>query len=286
MLGVGLFLIPISDLFFLFYPPSSFQVVLLAHSMGNKVVHYFLNWAEKKYSASWSHTHIHAFLAMGAPFLGSSKAVRAALCGDAMGLELFLTKEEALYMARVSASLPWLFPLREELYPDIVVRMSTSSLSTTNSNPLSLSSPRHNSSSTHVNVPFTTPIGSSSPHSLRFYQQFYRENPLYLKQEEVGTKEQGWGGGGEGKPPCVKRIWPLYGVNRTTEVGYFLKKGGGKEGGGSGGEGGLVVLDGAADRYSGKKLAMVNPRGLMIVEGISYETKDTFQTSIKVFIFL
>ena len=94
--------------------------------------------------------------------------------------------------------------------------------------------------------------------------------------------EEGWGGGGEGKPPCVKRIWALYGVNRTTEVGYFFKRsGGGKEGGG-----GEVALDGGADRFSGKKLAMVNPRGLMIVEGISYETKDTFQTSIKVWFWL
>ena len=39
----------------------------------------------------WMDQHIQAFLALGAPFLGSSKALRTVLCGDAMGLEvLFL----------------------------------------------------------------------------------------------------------------------------------------------------------------------------------------------------
>ena len=40
-----------------------------------------------------------------------------------MDLEVFLTEDEGKNMCRRSASLPWLFPIREEMFPDIVGRV-------------------------------------------------------------------------------------------------------------------------------------------------------------------
>ena len=53
-----------------------------------RVAQYFFKWLELRGEVDWLEKHVHAFLAMGAPFLGSSKAIRTVLCGDAMGLEV------------------------------------------------------------------------------------------------------------------------------------------------------------------------------------------------------
>jgi hypothetical protein len=103
------------------------RVVLMAHSMGNRCVQYFLQWVVTNYDRSWIDENIHAFLALGPPFLGAPKSVRAVISGDCMGLEMFLTDEESRTMARGSAALPWLFPVQEELFPDTIARVFDSS---------------------------------------------------------------------------------------------------------------------------------------------------------------
>ena len=104
--------------------------------MGNKVVHYFLQWAKKFKGQKWIDHNIHAFMAIGfllffsssyllppdfsflqitgAPFLGAPKAIRSVVSGDRMSLEVFLTPKEGLEVSRRVASLPWLFPLFED----------------------------------------------------------------------------------------------------------------------------------------------------------------------------
>jgi protoheme ferro-lyase len=46
-------------------------VVILAHSMGNRVTHYFLNWIKQKFGEEWIKQHVHTFFAVGAPWLGN-----------------------------------------------------------------------------------------------------------------------------------------------------------------------------------------------------------------------
>ena len=102
-------------------------MVLLAHSMGNRVTQYFLQWIldQPELGQEWIDVNIHAFFALGPPFLGATKCVRAVVSGDCMGLEVFLTAEEGRQMARGSASLPFLFPLREDYFPDTVAHLRT-----------------------------------------------------------------------------------------------------------------------------------------------------------------
>ena len=100
------------------------RVVVLCHSMGNRTFQYFLQWMKiQEGGQKWIDENIHAFLAVGAPFLGAPKTVRSIVSGDQMGLEVFLTLEESRVLARSSSTLQWLFPLQEDLFPDTIARI-------------------------------------------------------------------------------------------------------------------------------------------------------------------
>ena len=112
------------------------KVVILGHSMGNRCAQYFLSWADKNYPG-WLDENVHAFLAMGPPFLGASKTLRAVVSGDCCSLEAFLTPKEGRAMHRALASVPWLLPIQEENFPDIVTRVSEKKESSSSSTPIS-----------------------------------------------------------------------------------------------------------------------------------------------------
>ncbi|KAM6565070.1 hypothetical protein CsatB_025068 [Cannabis sativa] len=64
--------------------------LVFAHSLGNNVFQYFLEWlkleiAPKHYN-KWLDEHIHAYFAVGAPLLGATETVKAALSGLTFGL--------------------------------------------------------------------------------------------------------------------------------------------------------------------------------------------------------
>ncbi|XP_057965162.1 phospholipid--sterol O-acyltransferase [Malania oleifera] len=86
--------------------------VVFAHSMGNNVFRYFLEWlkleiAPKKY-IQWLDEHIHAYFAVGAPFLGSTEAVTATFSGRTFGLPL--SEGTARLMFNSFGSSLWMMP--------------------------------------------------------------------------------------------------------------------------------------------------------------------------------
>ena len=86
-------------------------VVLLCHSLGCKMGHYFLNFVKSLPGGDeWLNLHIHTYMPVGAPHLGAPKALRGVIDGDKMGLEAFLSDEEGLLMGRSLGSAPWMFP--------------------------------------------------------------------------------------------------------------------------------------------------------------------------------
>ena len=106
-------------------------VVLMAHSMGNKMAHYFLKWVvvnerqgveasalglarpDGMNGLQWLDRYVHSFFAVAGPFLGSSKACRSTLSGEDMGLGAFLSHGEILTMSRNFGSAPWLMPTND-----------------------------------------------------------------------------------------------------------------------------------------------------------------------------
>ncbi|PKA55671.1 Phospholipid--sterol O-acyltransferase [Apostasia shenzhenica] len=66
--------------------------LVFAHSLGNNVFRYFLEWLKleiaPKHYIQWLDQHIHAYFAVGAPLLGATEAVKATLSGFTFGLPI------------------------------------------------------------------------------------------------------------------------------------------------------------------------------------------------------
>mmetsp|Transcript_100989 Transcript_100989/g.324254 ORF Transcript_100989/g.324254 Transcript_100989/m.324254 type:complete len:806 (-) Transcript_100989:2-2419(-) len=85
-------------------------VVLLGHSMGNKTISYFLEYAKRSKGQQWLDKNVYSWLAAGAPLLGAPQALRSTVQGMAEVRPLFSLDEATLFARSVSAS-PWLFPI-------------------------------------------------------------------------------------------------------------------------------------------------------------------------------
>ncbi|KAL5711953.1 hypothetical protein ACHQM5_014174 [Ranunculus cassubicifolius] len=86
--------------------------LVFAHSLGNNVFRYFLEWlkleiAPKKY-IQWLDDHIYAYFAVGAPLLGSSGTIKAALSGETFGLPIAEGTVRSLSNSFGSSS--WMMP--------------------------------------------------------------------------------------------------------------------------------------------------------------------------------
>ena len=90
------------------------KVALVGHSQGCKFIQFFLHWAETTLGTQWIDDHVELFIALGAPWKGSPKAVRALLTGDSMGVPQGLYKSEYIHsMMRTFSSVLWLLPWEE-----------------------------------------------------------------------------------------------------------------------------------------------------------------------------
>ncbi|KAF6156226.1 hypothetical protein GIB67_030229 [Kingdonia uniflora] len=86
--------------------------LVFAHSLGNNVFRYFLEWlkleiAPKKY-IQWLDDHIHAYFAVGPPLLGSPGTVKGTLSGETFGLPI--SEGTARLMSNSFGSSIWMMP--------------------------------------------------------------------------------------------------------------------------------------------------------------------------------
>lgn len=169
------------------------RVVLMGHSMGNRNIQYFLQFVKtnKRFGQAWIDENIHAFFALGPPFLGATKTVRAVVSGDCMGLEAFLTNEEGRTMARGSASLPWLFPIQENLFPDIVAHVRKED------------DENSEIKEAYEELDVEKMVKLAAPNSWDYFSNFYEKNPNYWKNDNGLPPIT--------EPPPVENLWVLYG---------------------------------------------------------------------------
>jgi len=214
------------------------KVVVVTHSMGARVFHYFLNWMDLEDHGNWAETHIHSFLAVAPPFLGAPKIMRTILFGGSFGLDMFLTAAEMCFINRSCASLPYLCPddSKFQMFPDEFSRVAALK------------------DGQYLPIPWQKLLSQHAAESWKFYEQYAQPDPLFVSLLS---------------PPPVKRLWAIYGVNVLTEVSYYFKSNWKKDG---------IALDSNADKLGGKKTAKTNPKGLEIQEGVGYEGKDTLQS--------
>lgn len=75
-------------------------VVLVCHSQGAKIGHYFLNFCKRVRGQAWLNQFVHTYMPVGGAHLGAPKAVRSIVSGEKMGLDAFLSDSEALIFGR------------------------------------------------------------------------------------------------------------------------------------------------------------------------------------------
>jgi len=185
-------------------------------------------------------------------------------------------------MHRKLGSVPWLLPVHEEYFPDIVTRVrkaSSISVDRRGSGLFSgfrrkkdtltdLGASKHRAEFEEHNT--ESILDSDAPTTWEFYKKFYADDDVYLKKSPGESLPEVL------KPPPVQNLWVVIGTNLQTEVSYYYKPTKGPDGADR------LVLDSSADSYSGKKIAGINPRGLKIHGGTGYETRTTYQPSTRV----
>nr|XP_023922261.1 phospholipid--sterol O-acyltransferase [Quercus suber] len=94
--------------------------LVFAHSLGNNVFRYFLEWLKleiaPKHYFQWLDEHIHAYFAVGAPLLGSIETVKASLSGLSYGLPV--SEGTARLMFNSFASSLWMLPFSKNCRAD------------------------------------------------------------------------------------------------------------------------------------------------------------------------
>lgn len=192
------------------------RVVLLAHSMGCRIVQYFLYWVEKKSGREWIDKHVELFFMLGGPLLGSPKTLRGMISGDKMGLEAFLNDEQALKLCRGIGSIPWLFPGGPRAFlrasNEIATRDSKEPLDESDSRPFGV-----------LNI--RTDFAKSHFLSVRPQKFFELSNAAYLwPAMEANFSEEVIPDEALGKAPPVGRLLHMYGFGLKTEACFFYKR--------------------------------------------------------------
>ncbi|OQR90421.1 hypothetical protein ACHHYP_05520 [Achlya hypogyna] len=97
-------------------------VVVIAHSLGNNVLRYFLAWARRNIHTSdkehegWVRRHIAAYFALGSPFLGSSEPLECLVTGLSVKIPLSLDTYRRLQTSHGSTQ--WILPFPRTLQDD------------------------------------------------------------------------------------------------------------------------------------------------------------------------
>jgi hypothetical protein len=106
---------------------ANLPIVLVCHSMGAKMGHYFLNFAKFHKGQEWLDKYIHTYMPIGAPHGGVACAVRTGITGqglDDMVDALVGNVSDGLQMYRRWSCGNWLMPrmLPKGVFPTCIVR--------------------------------------------------------------------------------------------------------------------------------------------------------------------
>ncbi|KAK8947500.1 Phospholipid--sterol O-acyltransferase [Platanthera guangdongensis] len=96
--------------------------LVFAHSLGNNVFRYFLEWLKleiaPKHYIQWLDKHIHAYFAVGSPLLGATETIKATLSGVTFGIPIAEGTARLLYNSFGSSL--WLMPFSKYCKTDKV----------------------------------------------------------------------------------------------------------------------------------------------------------------------
>jgi pimeloyl-ACP methyl ester carboxylesterase len=175
------------------------RVVLLGHSLGNRIVQYFLGWQlGQDGGKAWIDDHIARYLAVSSLWLGVPKSIHEALADlGHLGL-MAINGVKPLYQSY--SALPWMLPVTAQYYR----YMNTESFAF-------LEDDQH-----PLSIDEAWQLGSA--HSvLNFKKRFYENDPLYtIPGGPLGSRMM--------EPPYVENIEVLHGSSQPTEIGAYYKR--------------------------------------------------------------
>ncbi|KAL2643136.1 hypothetical protein R1flu_010723 [Riccia fluitans] len=94
--------------------------VVFAHSLGNNVFRYFLEWLKQEVAPKsymrWLDDHVHSYFAVGAPLLGAAETLKALLTGITFGLPI--SEGTARLMGNTFGSSLWMLPFSPYCHAD------------------------------------------------------------------------------------------------------------------------------------------------------------------------
>jgi hypothetical protein len=253
------------------YNNTGLPVVVVCHSMGNRVFQYFLNYAKKYYGQEWIDKYVHTFYAVGAPFLGATKILRAVVSGERFGLDFFLSTSEAIKFARTVGSFPSMLPIGLKKYFDpkafCYVRKDDSRV-------LTKARDKQDKAAQKAEISIKTKSEewisydnetilelSGAQKQLEVFKKQYLTDPLFGGSEDPNMAFIL-------EAPPVKKMRHIYGVNVNTEKLYFYRLNKDKH---------RMDLD--------KKLdgTLEQFPGYQFTKGTGYETLNTPQANIEKF---
>ncbi|ELR15075.1 C2 domain containing protein [Acanthamoeba castellanii str. Neff] len=226
-------------------------VVLVGHSMGNRVIQYFLNWVMQndRYGRKWIDDNVHTFMAVGAPWLGASKAIRGLVTGEKFGMDAFLNDNEAITFSHRIASTAFLLPVGlEDKHHHLPADFGSFTF-------------LHDDRADEARpVPYRDFLvkEADAVRPMTMCEEYLMKNPLF--------------GGSVGdeyilKAPPVRRLYAIYGINLDTEIGYVFKRE----------KSGSLALD---DNSPPSKNGLQND-GFVFKKGIVYETSKSKQGIVR-----
>ncbi|XP_024532484.1 phospholipid--sterol O-acyltransferase [Selaginella moellendorffii] len=221
--------------------------LVFAHSLGNNVFRYFLEWLKQevppKLYTTWIDDHIFTYHALGAPFLGAPDALKGVLSGVTFGLPI--SEGTARIMLGTFSSGLWMLPFSDNkplsqrnttkteglVAPDWPVNVLEVDMPTSG---VLYPGESFENGALAALANYTVPIqrfysaqkisdgtsfkemGEFDPQAkLAFYQlkKYYLDNPLFNPLTP-------W------ERPPIKNVFCMYGINLKTEVGYQLSPSG------------------------------------------------------------
>ncbi|KAI5189966.1 phospholipid:diacylglycerol acyltransferase [Nematocida sp. AWRm77] len=197
--------------------------VVLAHSLGSLVFHYFMQWVSDK-DPLWVDAHIHSVVYIGAPLLGAPKALSCLLTGETgstvhMGviqdslLELLFGREERKTMFSTWTSAVYLLPKGGAVFWE----GSPSPDKATQPCLVNIAHPNGTVESLGMDAIFKEVEKSVSPYNQKILKRII--NPK--------TVQDTWSNPLVSPLPNAPNltIYSLYGINKITERGYnFIRK--------------------------------------------------------------
>ncbi|XP_021722222.1 phospholipid--sterol O-acyltransferase-like [Chenopodium quinoa] len=234
--------------------------LVFAHSLGNNVFRYFLEWlklevAPKEYM-NWLDKHIHAYFAVGAPFLGATETIKAALSGFTFGVPI--SEGTARLMFNSFGSSPWMLPFSKYCKTDDKYRKHftekgkevhhayhceeeefKSNYSGWPTNLINIEIPSFHSSDAHpsvLDVMENTSMECSLPTQLSFTAREVSDGTFFKAIEDYDPDskrllhqlQKSYHGDPVVNPltpwdrPPLKNVFCIYGVDSRTEVGYYF----------------------------------------------------------------